>query len=187
MKYLALAGLFYNLYLSAVAKTSRKEPSKPRRTKTSPTFTERQKKLTLLAAFNAFWWSAHGRFSNPVLPHPLREPYTHPTYPLKILSAEESVTGLITVAEWLPPSNRATRGDEILHSARYLRASHSILGGVWMYDKIRVFEGEEPVRDAVGTPLGDSIYSTFVLQEAVRMINSTQIGARDAWDNGLIM
>ena len=30
----------------------------------------------------------------------------------------------------------------------------------------------EPLKDLTGFPLGDSIYSTFVLQEGVRLINS---------------
>jgi len=138
-------------------------------------------------AFNSFWWPIHYRLFNPVLPHPLREPYTHPTYPLRVLSAEESVTGLITVAEWLPPTGRGSGDDEMLHSARYLRASHSILGGVWMYDKVHVLDGEQPVKDSLGVPLGDSIYSTFVVQEAVRLVNSTRTGTTDAWSNALVI
>ncbi|KAF8969500.1 spermidine synthase [Flammula alnicola] len=127
------------------------------------------------------------RLANPILPHPLRETYTHPTYPLQILSAEQSVTGLITVGQWLPPPDYTGGNDQQLHSARYLRASHSILGGVWTHDKVGVLDDEPPITDSFGNLLGDSIYSTFVLQEAVRLINSTEIGKAGAWKNALVI
>ncbi|KAF8913768.1 spermine/spermidine synthase [Gymnopilus junonius] len=188
---LTMAGVFYNLWLSYPSSqplsTPAKDASKKKRIKPSTSFTSLQKKVALLVAFNSVWWRIHHRFSNPVLLHPLVEPYTHPTYPLKILSAEESVTGLITVAEWLPPVGLESGKEEMLHSARYLRASHSILGGVWMHDKVHVLDGEQPIRDSLGTPLGDSIYSTFVVQEAVRLVNSTKKGTDDAQSNALII
>lgn len=77
-------------------------------------------------------------------------------------------------------------GQEI-HSARFLRASHSILGGVWIGKKVITIGDKPAVFDSFGTQLGDSIYSTFVLQEAVRLINSTARGKSDSLKNGLIM
>lgn len=56
-----------------------------------------------------------------------------------------------------------------------------------MYDKVHVLDGEQPVKDSLGVPLGDSIYSTFVVQEAVRLVNSTRTGTTDAWSNALVM
>ena len=82
----------------------------------------------------------------------------HPTGLLRILSSEPSVTGRIVV------------GEDYNHGFRFLRADHSLLGGVWIGDKaVKMDEGALFVRDKQGTKLGDSIYSTFVLQEAVRL------------------
>lgn len=150
-----------------------------------PTFTVVHRAIAA-AAFSALWVVAHPLFRNPVLPHPLTQPYSHPTQPLKILSAVDSVTGLITVAEWLPPPTKQAKED-ILHSARYLRASHSILGGVWTNDKVVAMPGERPFNDSFGTPLGDSIYSAFTLQEAARLVDSTPKGKTGKWETALVM
>jgi hypothetical protein len=139
--------------------------------------------MTLLATFNAVWWGTHNYFANPILPHPLHQTFTHPTYPLQILSAEQSITGLITVAQWLPAPNG---NEQEMHSIRYLRASHSMLGGVWTHNSVHVLD-EPPISDSFGVRLGDSIYSTFCLQEAVRLVNSTTAGKKGEWRNALIM
>jgi hypothetical protein len=146
-----------------------------------------QIKSYIFVVFTSIWIILKPRLASPILPHPLPQTYTHPTYPLQILSAEQSVTGLITVAAWLPPPEYQGENDQQLHSARYLRASHSILGGVWTDNKIGVLDNEPPLTDSFGTLLGDSIYSTFVLQEAVRLINSTEAGKSNAWKNALVM
>ncbi|KAF8351198.1 spermidine synthase [Amanita rubescens] len=125
-------------------------------------------KLMIPIAVLGFWF-ALPMLTSPILPHPLPAPYTNPHYPLRILSAEQSVTGLIVVAEALP---RET--DAEVHSMRYLRASHSIIGGVWLYDKVYILDGHQPVLDSFGAPLGDSIYAAFVLQEAVRLVDTTR-------------
>ncbi|KDQ64389.1 hypothetical protein JAAARDRAFT_28016 [Jaapia argillacea MUCL 33604] len=105
----------------------------------------------------------------PILPHPLGpEPFTHPFHPVRILSSVQSNTGLIVVGEALPVQGSG------VSEVRYLRAGHSILGGVWVGSKVIGLddgEGEGEVVSVVdeeGTPLGDSIYSAFVLQEATR-------------------
>lgn len=128
-----------------------------------------------------FCWLALGAHKSPILPHPLPVPYTRPDYPLRILSAVQSVTGLITVAEALPRDARV--GDTNMYSVRYLRASHSLLGGVWMYDNVQVINNERPITDSYGAYLGDSIYPAFILQEAVRLVNSTNGNMKE----GLIM
>lgn len=86
-------------------------------------------------------------------------PYTHPNGLLRILSSEPSVTGRIVV------------GEDYTHGFRFLRADHSLLGGVWVGDRYlaKMDEGAEFVRDKNGTRLGESIYSAFVLQEAARL------------------
>lgn len=121
----------------------------------------------------------------PILSRPLLEPYTHPAYPLRILSSVQSTTGLIVVGEALPPST----GQDItaIHSLRYLRAAHSLLGGVWIGDKVATKDDATPTIDEEGTPLGDSIYAAFVLQEAARLVDSTDIGKENKWENALIM
>lgn len=140
----------------------------------------------LLSAFAALWRTLQPHLVNPVLPHPLTEVYTHPSYPLQVLSAEQSVTGLITVGQWLPPPNEDDAGSQ-LHSARYLRASHSVLGGVWTHNKVQRLDDDKPLEDSYGFPLGDSIYSTFVIQEAARLVDSTKKGKAGKWDNALVM
>ncbi|KDR83895.1 hypothetical protein GALMADRAFT_236367 [Galerina marginata CBS 339.88] len=192
--YLSLAAISFNLWIVSLGAPKKASPeknaSKKKKNKQSSgssSFTDVQWKAALLVAFNAFWWTVYPRFSNPILPHPLFESYTHPTYPLRILSAEQSVTGLITVAEWLPPTDYKGENDEQLHSARYLRASHSLLGGVWTQGKVQVLDNEQPIRDSLGNALGDSIYSTFVVQEAVRLVNSTKTGKTGAWANALVI
>jgi hypothetical protein len=67
---------------------------------------------------------------------------------------------------------------------RYLRASHSLLGGVWIGDQVPI---TDDVVDSQGTPLGDSIYAAFVLQEAARLVDSTEMGKDGKWENALIM
>lgn len=151
-----------------------------------PEFTFKSRAAAAIA-FVGLWAASYRTFSNPVLPHPLKETFTHPTHPVKVYSSVESVTGLISVAEWLPPDQQGGPEDELMHSARYLRASHSILGGVWTHDKVAVLPGEEPVKDTFGTFLGDSIYSAFTLQEAVRLVNSTAKGKKGRWQNALVM
>jgi hypothetical protein len=115
-----------------------------------------------------------------------KKPYAHPSYPLRILSSVHSVTGLIVVGEGTLRHNAENHNDNMLHSIRYLRASHSILGGVWIGDETRSIDSANSV-DEQGTPLGDSIYSAFVLQEAARLVNSPRKGREETWENALVM
>ncbi|KIM46329.1 hypothetical protein M413DRAFT_441412 [Hebeloma cylindrosporum] len=188
--FLIFAGIFYNLWIASFTyRTQGPKVASELRTQTKDRslLSEYQVKAAAIFAFTAFWWAIHPKFMNPILPHPLSQVYTHPTYPLQVLSAEQSVTGLITVVEWLPPPDYQVENNQQLHSVRYLRASHSLLGGVWTHDKIQVLDDEQPLMDLAGGPLGDSIYSTFVLQEAVRLVNSTKAGKAGAWMNALVI
>ncbi|TDL16118.1 S-adenosyl-L-methionine-dependent methyltransferase [Rickenella mellea] len=74
---------------------------------------------------------------------------------LRIFSSTPSITGQIVV------------GESSEQSFRYLRADHSLLGGVWIGKNVARMDGGQAV-DSNGTELGDSIYSAFVLQEAAR-------------------
>lgn len=124
----------------------------------------------------------------PVLSQPLTEPYTHPSFPLRILSSVPSVTGTIVVGETLPSDTRVPGTSESYPSSlRYLRASHSILGGVWIGDKIYQRTSGAPLLDAKGTPLGDSIYGAFMLQEAVRLIDTNDRAIRIGQEKALFM
>ncbi|TFK43670.1 spermidine synthase [Crucibulum laeve] len=188
--YLALAGLAYSSWIAlfptkaALPTVSKKQKSKS--ISRSATSAQIYVKSGLLVGFIAVWWSTYDKLKNPVLPHPLMETFTHPSEPLQVHSAVESVTGLITVGESLVPPGYTGTGND-MYSARYIRASHSILGGVWMGEKVHVLNDELPLKDSFGNSLGDSIYATFVLQEAVRLINSTAKGKRGKWENALII
>ncbi|KAK7061960.1 spermidine synthase [Favolaschia claudopus] len=146
--------------------------SKPRKTKKKKSPFPYMRPLMLLG-FNILWWPAQRFLGSPVLPHPLDKPYLHPTFPMIIHSSVQSTTGLIVVGEALPPKSYEGGPDSEMHSLRYLRASHSLLGGVWMGGKVATLDDVPPQVDSFGTPLGDSIYGTFVLQEAARLVNST--------------
>ncbi|KAI0268186.1 hypothetical protein BC834DRAFT_952433 [Gloeopeniophorella convolvens] len=129
------------------------------------------------------------RLESPVLPQPLTEPYTHPSFPLRILSSVPSVTGIVVVGESLPSDTWVPGTPEAYPtSLRYLRASHSILGGVWMGDKISTrTKGAAPLLDSEGTPLGDSIYSAFVLQEAVRLVDTNDRAIQSGKERALFI
>lgn len=129
----------------------------------------------LLPVFRSLTPSGSGIF-----PHQIQD------YPLRILSSKDSVTGVIVVGEILPP--KADVADQtITHSFRYLRASHSLLGGVWIGSNVASLNGVPFRTDQDGTPLGDSIYTTFVLQEAVRLVNNNMQGDIGKRENALIM
>ncbi|KAI9056518.1 hypothetical protein FKP32DRAFT_1670308 [Trametes sanguinea] len=103
----------------------------------------------------------------PTLPKPLLEPYQHPSYPLRILSSVQSAySGVVVVGE----SQGPTQGFETMDHLRYLRAGHSLLGGVWVGPKVQAMDQSYILKDEAGQPLGDSIYSAFVLQEAARLV-----------------
>ncbi|KAG2369666.1 hypothetical protein BDR07DRAFT_1447516 [Suillus spraguei] len=126
---------------------------------------------------------------NPVLRSPtlvdsIVTPYNSPTYPLRILNSTQSKTGIVVVGEILPPADRSSIP---LHSIRYLRVSHSLLGGVWIGDQAATIDSFPPLTDQDGTPLGDSIYSAFVLQEAVRLVSGTPQGTKGDRNHALII
>lgn len=117
--------------------------------------------------------SASYRYSPSIHSHfrtgQLKAPYVHPSGNVTILSSRQSTTGVIVVGETGP-------GNEPHSRIRYLRSSHSLLGGVWTNERATVMDTALATHDAAGDQLGDSIYSAFVLQEAVRLINSTSRG-----------
>lgn len=113
-------------------------------------------------------------------------PYQSKDSSLRILFSTNSVTGVVVVGELLPP--KAEGADSTtLHSIRYLRASHSLLGGVWIGPSAVSLDNAPSRTDLAGTPLGDSVYSTFVLQEAVRLASSALRSDSTEQENALIM
>jgi hypothetical protein len=120
--------------------------------------------------------SASYRYSPSIHSHfrtgQLKAPYVHPSGNVTILSSKQSTTGIIVVGETAP-------GSEIYSRIRYLRASHSLLGGVWTHERVMSMDRGLATYDAAGNQLGDSVYTAFVLQEAMRLINSTSRG--DDW------
>lgn len=121
-----------------------------------------------------------------MLHKPLQGSYQHPTLPVRILSAEQSITGTIVVGEGLR-GDPALNMSRTMQDVRYLRADHSIIGryllsirravrltslstgGVWTGENVHSLDGMPASRDSQGTTLGDSIYGAFVLQEAARL------------------
>ncbi|KAJ7498664.1 spermidine synthase [Mycena latifolia] len=187
---LGLAVAMFNVWITTVQVSRRPAAQGKKKTsekKTSPPPSSTFIKPLLIVVFNAFWWTTHGWLASPVLQHPLPQPYTHPRFPLRIHSSVQSTTGLIVVGEALPPPSYHGGPDQEMHSLRYLRASHSLLGGVWMGGKVATLDDAPPLRDSFGTALGDSIYATFVLQEAARLVNSSAKGASGRWDRALII
>ncbi|KAH9179616.1 hypothetical protein EDB89DRAFT_1922233 [Lactarius sanguifluus] len=156
-----LGGIGLALYASSSAFVSVSSPRRENDEGESLPSTHSRRLVPGLAAllFPLLLW----RLGPPVLPQPLTRPYTHPSFPLRILSSVSSVTGMIVVGETLPSDTWVPGTPESYPSSlRYLRASHSILGGVWIGDKISQRASGPALLDAKGTPLGDSIYSAFV-------------------------
>ncbi|GJJ08614.1 hypothetical protein Clacol_002833 [Clathrus columnatus] len=89
--------------------------------------------------------------ASPTLPYVRHSvsPQTGTTASVRVLAQKESTTGLILTGEYIEKS------------FRFLRADHSLLGGRWIGSKVTPDSRNNQ---------GDSIYSTFVLQEAVRLI-----------------
>ncbi|KAJ7044604.1 spermidine synthase [Mycena alexandri] len=162
-----------------------RRPPAPRKKKASAPPTSPFLRPALLVGLNAVLWQARGLLASPVLPHPLPKPYLHPSFPLLIHSSVQSITGLIVVGEALPPPSYKGGPDAEMHSLRYLRASHSLLGGTWMGHKVATLDDAPPMMDSFGTALGDSIYGTFVLQEAARLVNNTARAGK--WERALII
>ncbi|KAJ7228376.1 spermidine synthase [Mycena pura] len=182
--FLGLAAAMFNVWI--VAYKVRRPPA-TRKKVSSPTSPPFFVKLLFFIGFNLLWWTNSRFLASPVLQHPLPQPYMHPSFPLLTHSAVQSTTGLIVVGEALPPPTYQGGPDSEMHSLRYLRASHSLLGGVWMGHKVATLDDAPSQVDSFGTSLGDSIYSTFVLQEAARLVNSTSKGATGEWERTLVI
>lgn len=88
-----------------------------------------------------------------------------------LLASRKSVTGWISVGEHDMPG---LGSDDDHLTMRYLRADHSLLGGLWVGRSRRELERRKAARqeatekDVVRN--AEAIYSTFLLQELVRLV-----------------
>ncbi len=73
------------------------------------------------------------------------------------------LSGVVVVGESLESPDASTG----IENMRYLRAGHSLLGGVWVGPKVTAMDPELVLKDEAGNDLGDSVYTAFILQEAV--------------------
>jgi hypothetical protein len=125
---------------------------------------------------------------SPTLPQPLLAPFVHPNASLRILSSVPSpYSGVVVVGEIPPPTTADIQQGTFQepHSLRYLRAGHSLLGGVWTGERAYRKDGKGPLGlDANLNPIGDSIYSAFTLQEAARLVETS---VRAEKENALFM
>ncbi|TFL05909.1 S-adenosyl-L-methionine-dependent methyltransferase [Pterulicium gracile] len=163
------AGVLLALDASAFVQLSAARDKKKKQKDTTP---PSQSNWHPVAAFWLFllpWLYVTPLFLHaPVLHKPLQGSYQHPTLPVRILSAEQSITGTIVVGEGLR-GDPALNMSRTMQDVRYLRADHSIIGGVWTGENVHSLDGMPASRDSQGTTLGDSIYGAFVLQEAARL------------------
>jgi hypothetical protein len=91
------------------------------------------------------------------------EPWTSPGGSVRVLARTDSITGVVIVAE------------NLVDRFRFLRCDHSLLGGTW------VTGSRSPI---YSNGLGDSIYTTFIVQEAVRLADRP---TRKSQENALVM
>ncbi|BGP40816.1 hypothetical protein JCM10449v2_004781 [Rhodotorula kratochvilovae] len=107
-------------------------------------------------------------------------PTSPSSLPRGVLAAQKSVTGWISVGEYtLPAEEGAPPGD---YTFRYLRADHSLLGGLWVgpsRDQLR--------RGARGGEVDEAEVSTFILQELVRLVPAPADLPRQSPEQGLII
>ncbi|EKM59323.1 uncharacterized protein PHACADRAFT_249744 [Phanerochaete carnosa HHB-10118-sp] len=120
----------------------------------------------------------------PTLPKPLPEPFIHPETSLRILSSVGSpYSGVVVVGEVPPPTPAMIKAGNVTepHSIRYMRAGHSLLGGVWLGERVFSLDRRTPLgHDKHSTPIGDSIYSAFVAQEAALLVERPGAGEKQS-------
>ena len=117
------------------------------------------RQAVLLCIYVLLFLFLRRHFLSSVPNQPLTSTFQHPTYPLQILSSVSSVTGLIVVGQALPIPGESS--DNVISSVRYLRAAHSLLGGVWTHERVTVIDpgsDESSLTDSFGAPLGHRPY-----------------------------
>jgi hypothetical protein len=185
-----IGGIFVALYCTLPAFTSWSSPPKQGDKENEDLPSTSSRRLygleLILVILPVLQWC----LSPPLVPKPMREPYTHPTFPLRILSSVSSVTGVVVVGESLPSDSWVSdTSKRYSPTVRYLRASHSLLGGVWIGNQVSTRDntGSAPLLDAKGTPLGEPIFQAFVLQEAVRLVDTSDREIETGREKALFM
>ncbi|GAA6002921.1 hypothetical protein JCM10207_001898 [Rhodosporidiobolus poonsookiae] len=106
---------------------------------------------------------------------------------VRVLAAEKSLTGWITVGEQLVQMP----GSELKMEFKYLRADHSLLGGLWTgpnrYELQKKVAAGEEVSEIEVVRTAETIYSTFILQELVRLVKPPADLPRRQPEQGLII
>lgn len=92
------------------------------------------------------------------------EPWTSSGGNVRVLARTDSSTGVVVVAE------------NLVSNYRFLRCDHSLLGGKW------IAGSNSPI---YSDGLGDSIYTAFVLQEAIRLVERP--AEKQTQDSTLVM
>ncbi|TIB34527.1 hypothetical protein E3P84_01771 [Wallemia ichthyophaga] len=96
-----------------------------------------------------------------------------------ILARTQSVTGQIII------------GEDAAQGFRYMRADHSLLGGLWVGPSkeslINQYGNKADLSDEVVVNNSESIYTTFLLQEAVRLVNRPEHQQLNEQEKALII
>ncbi|GAA6058915.1 hypothetical protein JCM10212_002867 [Sporobolomyces blumeae] len=101
-----------------------------------------------------------------------------------ILASSHSTTGVIVVGEQEITGPHGKGG----YRFRYLRADHSLLGGLWTGpSEIELRAKGKEVTEVEVVRRAESIYSTFILQELVRLVKTPDALPRSSPEQGLII
>ncbi|GAA5977940.1 hypothetical protein JCM11641_004339 [Rhodosporidiobolus odoratus] len=123
------------------------------------------------------------------LPHPVLG-LTQVSGNSRTLTSRKSTTGWIVVGEQTVPPLTPEQGGMDM-TFRYLRADHSLLGGLWVgpsRNEMQARKGpavEVSEKDVIQR--AESIYSTFILQELVRLVKPPPDLPRQSPEQGLII
>ncbi|EGG10495.1 uncharacterized protein MELLADRAFT_93485 [Melampsora larici-populina 98AG31] len=112
------------------------------------------------------------------------EPTNQTKSATNLLVRRISTTGLITVGEFKDPESR-----EVF---RYLRSDHSLLGGIWIGPSMKSvqkkFSNLNQIQlEKIAIENSESIYSTFIIQEAIRLVKRNQTHSKKQEEEALIM
>ncbi|GAA5929139.1 uncharacterized protein JCM15063_004063 [Sporobolomyces koalae] len=99
----------------------------------------------------------------------------------RVLASRKSLTGIIMVGEHDIGGGQG-------YQFRYLRADHSLLGGLWTGISATELrrQGIEPTEQKV-VETAESIYSTFILQELIRLVKTPLEIPHQSPEQGLVI
>lgn len=90
------------------------------------------------------------------------------SFPIRSADGEHEL-----LASGVGSSGVVTVGHNWKENYRYLRAGHSLLGGLWTGSKAHPPSDKSPKSTLAPINIGDSIYSAFVLQEGILLFERT--------------